>query len=481
VDLRDTSIGNRTEPKPAWAVVGTAYHAPDLSGLEVLEVLEDTVVAVDADGWIVEVAPRRSPVGERVLAATTNVVRLGDGERLLPGLVDLHVHAPQWPQLGTGLDLPLERWLLERTFPLEARYADAAFAREVYGQLVPTLLAHGTTTAVYFSSTHIDATTELASQCMSAGQRAFVGRVAMDHPTGTPPWYRDADAATGVAASLESIEAIRAIGGAGADALVQPVITPRFIPACSDDLLRGLGELARATAVRVQTHCSESDWEHTYVLDRYGLTDTSALARFGLLRAHTILAHGDHLTDPDLSMIAGAGAAVAHCPLSNAYFANAVFGVRRAHRLGARVGLGSDVAGGAAPGLLPQCATAVTVSRMLEDGVDASLPAIERGVAGSRIDTALAFHLATAGGADALGIPVGRFTVGHRFDAFVVDTTASVSGLRRWDGVDDDGRLFEKIVRLAGPRDITAVWVSGRRVLTASMTGRRGGDGTHAR
>ena len=84
--------------------------------------------------------------------------RPSPSQRVLPGLVDLHIHAPQWPQLGTGLDLPLERWLFEYTFPLEARFADTAFAREVWAHMVPTLLAHGTTTAVYFGSVHEAAT-----------------------------------------------------------------------------------------------------------------------------------------------------------------------------------------------------------------------------------------------------------------------------------------------------------------------------------
>jgi guanine deaminase len=141
------------------------------------------------------------------------------------------------------------------------------------------------------------------------------------------------------------------------------------------------------------------------------------------------------------------------------------------------VGLGTDIAGGAQPGLLSQCGLAATVSRMLHDGVDARFESRERGAADARVDPRIdivtAFHLGTAGGADVLGIPVGRFAVGQEFDAMVVDTGAgsthvsSWSGLRAWpmnDLRDDHDRLFEKIVRLAGPSDITRVWVAGRQV-----------------
>jgi len=445
-------------PKPALVVIGTAYHAPTARHLEVLE---GVAIVVDGDGVITGVHPAGSREAREAIEAARDIERLSPTERLLPGLVDLHIHAPQWPQLGTGLDLPLERWLFEHTFPLEARYADEAFADEVWAYMVPTLLGHGTTTAVYFSSIHEAATRLLAERCLRHGQRAFVGRVAMDHPAGTPHWYRDGSPALGIEASQRSIEAIRSMAGAGA--LVQPIVTPRFVPACTDELLDGLGKLADEMGVLVQTHCSESDWEHAAVLARFGRTDTTALRDLGLLRQGTVLAHGDHLGDDDLAIIGRADAGVAHCPLSNAYFANAVFPARRAMEQGIKVGLGSDVAGGAHPGLFAQCSMAVTASRMLEDGVDPRIEAPRRGVPDSRLDTVAAFHLATAGGADVLGIPVGRFRPGCHFDALIVDTAASASGLRRWDGIDTEERLFEKIVRLAGPADITSVRVAGRK------------------
>jgi guanine deaminase len=447
------------DTRAALVVVGTGYHAPTAA---VLEVLADVAIVVDANGTIEGVYPAGSVEAASEIANALQVVRLTADQRLLPGLVDLHIHAPQWPQVGTGLDLTLERWLFEYTFPLEARYANETFAADVWEHMVPTLLAHGTTTAVYFASVHEPATRLLAEQCVRFGQRAFVGRVAMDHPEGTPDWYRDASAAAGVEASHASVEAVRAIGGT--NALVQPIITPRFVPACTDELLAGLGDLASATGALVQTHCSESDWAHSVVFQRFDRSDATVLRDMGLLREGTVLAHGNFLGDDDFDAVRAVGAGVAHCPQSNAYFANAVFPVRHALAKGVKVGMGTDVAGGAHPGLLSQCSMAIAASRMLEDGVDARLAALERGTPGSRIDAVTAFHLATAGGADVLGIPVGRFQVGRQFDAFVVDTAASPSGLRRWDGIDTEERLFEKIVHLAAPADITNVWISARSV-----------------
>ncbi len=451
------------DTRPTLVVIGTAYHAPTATALEVLA---DVALVVDAVGAIIGIHSANSPAADSAIAQALQVVRLSPSQRLLPGLVDLHIHAPQWPQLGTGLDLTLERWLFEYTFPLEARYADLHFAADVWSHMVPTLLAHGTTTAVYFSTVHEESTRLLAEQCVKFGQRAFIGRVAMDHPQGTPDWYRDSSAAAGVEASHVSIEAIRSVGGT--QALVQPIITPRFVPACTDELLAGLGALAASSGVLVQTHCSESDWAHTVVQQRFGKSDATVLRDMGLLRDGTVLAHANFLSDDDMGIVRHAGAGVAHCPQSNSYFANSVFPVRHALALGVKVGMGTDVSGGAHPGLLAQCSMAVACARMLQDGVDSRQSAAQRGSPGARIDAVTAFHLATAGGGDVLGVPVGRFQVGQQFDAFVVDTIGSSSGLRRWGGIDTgvDGeqRLFEKIVHLAGPTDIRFVWVSGRMV-----------------
>ena len=440
-----------------FSIEAARFQTPDPHTLDA----ERVVIAVD-DGEITTVAPAATAEAATLRSASPEHVVLGESTVLVPGFIDLHIHAPQWQQLGTALDLPVEDWLQTYTFPLEARFADTAMAAVVYRDLVSSLLAHGTTTAVYFASVHEAATAILAQTCAATGQRALVGRVAMDHPDATPAWYRDADAAAGIAASEASIEAVRS---ADRDrGLVAPIITPRFLPACTDELLAGLGGLAAATGTPVQTHCSESDWHHAHALDRFGVTDTNALDRFGLVRDHTVLAHSNHVTAADIDLIAERGAAIAHCPTSNAYFANAVLPVPEVLAAGARIGLGTDIGAGVRPGVLQQCHEAVTLSRLRRDGVHAELPPDERGRAGAAIDTTTAFWLATAGGADAIGLPVGLLEPGRRFDAVAIDLDHPSGVIRRHLDLDDDNRIFEKVVRLAQRSDIREVWVDGMSV-----------------
>jgi guanine deaminase len=444
-------------------LLGSFFHAPRLGEVEILE---DALVSVDADGAIEAVIPVSDPgydARKSQASRDGSLVTLPPGCFVLPGFVDLHIHAPQYPQLGAALSVPLEVWLQKHTFPLEARYADVAFAERAYRALVGDLLALGTTTAVLFATIHDEPTRLLVDICLEQGLRALVGKVAMDHPGNCPDYYRDASPEAAIAGTRALIDYVRAHPANGAG-LVLPAVTPRFIPACTDPVLKGLGELARECRCHVQTHCSESDWEHAAVLDRHGVTDTMSLDRFGLMTRETVLAHGNLLTTPDMELIATRGSGVAHCPLSNVYFSNAVFPLRRALEKGVRVGLGTDISGGPSASLFDNCRMAVAGSRMLEDGVDADLPPARRRKDDSRIDWKTAFHLATAGGADVLDLPVGQFAVGRQFDAMIVDTAAPSGGIRIFDEIDDLEIVLQKIIYGASRANIRDVFVAGRRV-----------------
>jgi guanine deaminase len=213
-------------------LAGTFFHAPERGEVEVLR---DTLVQVDAAGIIEAVLP---PHDAGYAAARRTAERRGKLETLpdetfvLPGFVDLHIHAPQYPQLGTALHVPLEVWLQENTFPLEARYADLAFAEQAYSTLVGDLLALGTTTAVMFASIHGPATQRLVDLCLDRGLRAVIGKTAMDDPRGCPDFYRDASPEAAIEGSEALIDYVRTHPGNRAGDVL-PAVIPRFIPACS--------------------------------------------------------------------------------------------------------------------------------------------------------------------------------------------------------------------------------------------------------
>lgn len=442
-------------------ILTSCFHAPVLHEVERLD---KALICVDGGGVIADVIlPDEGSYAERLAAAKADgtLVELPEGTWLLPGFVDLHIHAPQYPQLGNALDVPLEVWLQKYTFPIEARFADIAFARRAYSMLVDDLLACGTTTAVYYGTIHDEANRLLADICVAKGQRALIGKIAMDNADECPDYYRDESVADAVAGTLALIEHIRNHPDNGEKRVV-PVVTPRFIPSCTDDLLTELGAIAGAHDCRVQTHCSESDWEHGYVKARHGVSDTESLDRFGLLRKGSVLGHANFISASDMEKIRLREAAVAHCPLSNAYFAGAVFPLKTALEKGVHVGLGTDISGGPAGNMLDSARSAIMASRMLETGTDPDLPANERSVHGDfRIDFRTAFHLATAGGGAALGLPVGQFAPGYHFDAVLIDPQASLGSIRLWPELHQGDEILQKIIYTASRPNIARVWVGG--------------------
>ena len=391
------------------------------------------------------------------------LTELGANRYGLPGFVDIHVHAPQWPQAALALDEPLYLWLEQRTFPLESRFADLDFARTVYRDLVQQLMARGSTTTVYLGSAHLESSIELAAICAELGQRALVGKTVMDDPAANPDYYRDASPAQAVADTETLIREVEGIGRASRQG-IWPVVTPRFIPSCTDEVLRGLGQLAERYGAYVQTHCNEGQWEHDVVLERFGKTDPYALRDFGLLREHSIMAHCPYLTDDEGEMFAELGVAVAHCPMANSYFSSAVAPIKRFRQQGINVGLGTDISGGYSPSMYENIRQAVLVSRLLETGVDAQRPADERGLGDARISLAEAFWLATAGGGQSLGLPVGTFEPGQAFDLQVVDVKRRDSDLTGFGVFDQPADRLARILYLATPDNVRKVYVQGRLV-----------------
>ncbi|MEF0941159.1 guanine deaminase [Rhizobium sp. BR 362] len=442
----------------------SGFHAPKRG---VIDVLDDVLIEIDAEGVIAAVHRHGDPNYRTIRDArdaSGELVTLPAGFYLLPGFVDLHVHAPQYPQLGDALDVPLEVWLQKYTFPLEARYQDAAFARRLYGLLVDDLLTNGTTTAVYFATIHQEATRALVDICLEKGQRALIGKVVMDNADECPDYYRDPSGQEALDGTRALIDYVRGHPD-NQEGRVLPVATPRFIPSCTDATLEGLGAIARECGCHVQTHCSESDWEHGYVLARHGMTDTESLDRFGLLGRRTVLAHANFLTAKDMETVRARGAAIAHCPLSNAYFANAVFPLRAALEKGLHLGLGTDISGGPSASMFENARGAILASRMLQSGVDPNLPPSARSTFGpAQIDFRDAFHIATAGGGVALDLPMGQFTPGYQFDAMLIHADAEKGTVRLFEDRDKGERILQKIIYTASRPNIAATWVGGRKV-----------------
>ncbi|KAI1340434.1 guanine deaminase [Xylariaceae sp. FL0016] len=459
--------------------LGTFIHSKKLGELEYLH---NTAVCVDTSGKIVAIEQNCSQ--QKAMSAlnaklgwsldTVSVTVAKDGQFFFPGFIDTHVHASQYPNIGIFGKTTLLDWLNTYTFPMEASLESLPKARKVYTRCIRRTLAHGTTTAAYYATIHVESTNLLADLCLSMGQRAFVGRVCMDQLG--PDYYLDESPEQGLAATKANIDHIRKIDP-NFD-IVSPIITPRFAPACSTGVLQKLGELQKETQLPTQTHVSENVNEIKLVQELFpdSKNYTDVYEKAGLLNDKMILAHAVHLSEQEADLIASRGAKVAHCPCSNSAITSGEARVRWMLEKGIGVGLGTDMSGGYSPSVLEAARQASLVSNHLAMPGSSlgDVTQLVREKAKLSVDEVL--HLATRGGAEVVGLKdkVGGFGVGMEWDAQLislgrVDDEVSESDMRDEGNVDFFGweswdERMAKWVFNGDDRNTKKVWVRGRLV-----------------
>lgn len=442
------------------AIQGNAFYSLDF---DKIKYVNNGIFCVNNEGYIVDVYEENDKDYDLIRQNYLNNGKLRilpDSEVMLPGFVDLHIHASQWPQAGTALDKPLETWLGEYTFPLESKYKDFEFANEVYRDIISSTLGHGTTTALYFATVDTEPSLLLARLCGELGQRGLVGKVVMDDPKANPEYCRDSSSEEAINETERFINEVFEIQCLYKQK-VYPVVTPRFIPSCTSEALEGLGMLAKKYEVHIQAHCSESDWAHQFVKEKYGLSDAKALDRFGLITNKTVIAHAPFLEEDDLELIAVKKTTIAHSPLSNAYFANSVLPLKYFASKGVNIGMATDISGGYSPSMYQAIRQAVISSRMLQDGVNPSLQSDVRGRRESSITLNNAFYSATVAAGIALDLPIGKLEKGYSFDVQIIDINNNIPRFYKEKNIED---LLHKILLLSESSNIKEVWVQGNRV-----------------
>ena len=200
------------------------------------------------------------------------------------------------------------------------------------------------------------------------------------------------------------------------------------------------------------------------MFNRMHKSDTFALHEMGLLQNKAVMAHAIFLSDEDAELFAETGTAIAHCPISNIFFSNGVLPAARFIQKGIDIGLGTDISGGFSPSIYDNIRQAVIASRMLEEGVDPSLSAAERGMPHSRISANEAFYYATAGGGQSLSLPIGRLEETYAWDVQVIDVNAPNAKLQIFEEGISVEDLLHKILFLSRPENIREVWVQGECV-----------------
>ena len=412
---------------------GNIVSAPVLGKLEVTE--KGYLIA--EEGVITGVYP---VLPEQYAGAA--VEDYGD-DLIVQSFADLHLHGAQYPMLGMGMDRPLLDWLNAYAFPTEARFADTDYARTVYRQLAHELAARGTTRVCMFASLHTDATLILMDELEKAGITGYVGKVNMDR-----------NAAPGVLeeSTEESMgETVRWLEACGDFQHVKPMLTPRFTPSCTDELMAFLGKLAAERDLPVQSHLSENraemDWVHQLHPDCKQYWET--YAKYGLWNGRTVMAHCVWSDERERQAMKDAGVTVVHCADSNQNICSGVAPVRVMLNEGLKVALGSDIAGGDHLDMFDVVTSAIRASkarRMMDDWQTPFLTVAE------------GWYLGTSAGAAYFGEKPG-FAAGNPLHAMVLADNA----LPQPRPLTPAERL-ERAVYRRQEGAVRAVWSAGRKI-----------------
>lgn len=359
---------------------------------------------------------------------------------IIPAFSDLHVHASQYVQRCLGMDCLLSDWLNNYTFPQESRFESLEYAKNTYDAYVDELIRHGTFHASIYTTIHRPATNYLFDRMEQAGLYGYVGKVNMD--MNSPAYLSE----TVESALYETEKYLDEHSGASH---VKPILTPRFAPTCSRELLSGLGKLAKKYSCGVQTHLVESRWEAAESLRLYPEcgSDAEIYERAGLLgHGPSIFAHVIFPTEEDIRIMKEYGSIAVHCPDATANIIAGLMPLAALQQQGVTVTLGTDVGSGQSLAVYRQIARAVQFSK---------LKAFYEPEGNASIDFTNAFYQATKAGGSAFG-KVGSFETGYAFNALVID------------GVEDAGSVLTPVERLerfcyAGDdRNIVARYLSGK-------------------
>ena len=375
--------------------------------------------------------------------ADVPVVDFGD-RLLIPAMNDMHVHAPQYANMGIAMDMELIPWLNTYTFPEEAKFADEQYAKAVYEAFVTELCRQGTMRAAVFATTHVLATQRLAKTFNERGMGALIGLVGMDRHSPeelantAPAWETD------MQWLMQSMAEM---------AMVKPIVTPRFIPSCTPAMLQSMGDMAAQYGMPVQSHLSENKQEIAWVkeLEPQSTCYGDAYNRYGLFgQTPTLMAHCCYTGNEELELMRANNVCVVHCPTSNCNLASGIAPIRKFLQSGVRVALGSDMAAGHHLSIFRVMQYAVQMSKLQYALSDGELPFLT---------LSEVFFMATKAGGSFLG-KVGSFEAGYAFDALVIDD-ATINGIGM--SANCQQRL-ERFIYLGDDRQILYRFCQGKEI-----------------
>lgn len=370
---------------------------------------------------------------------------------VIPPFCDMHLHAGQYENIGIGYDYRLLEWLERYTYPTEKRFYNLNYSARIYKKLLKDLWKNGSLYFVSMCTASADSTALFIDMIAQSGLNAFVGKRNTDFQITTTD---NEDTRT----SYEGTKRLLFEKGVQYPN-VHYILSPSFVPGCTEEMMQLLGKLAEETGAAVQSHLDETQDEVILVKNRFPeFSYADVYERYKLLRdGKTIMAHCNYVTDEEIALLKRRKVMVAHCPCSNLDLGSGVMPLRKLQQNGIPIGFGSDISGGHTLNMMVVLVTAIEVSKIRHLQFPEEEP----------INMAEAFFFATKGGGEFFG-KTGSFEEGYPFDALVI--------------CDEPGKdlsveeRLEKIIYEANPDRIVKRYLHAKEVEEPAWEGVNGNE-----
>jgi len=351
---------------------------------------------------------------------------------LVPGFVQTHTHLVQALFRGMADDLALLDWLRLRIWPLEAAHDEESTYWSARLGITEMLLG-GTTGILDMASVrHTDSVFKAAGE---AGIRAHIGKAMMDRPN-------EAGLSESTESSVRSSCELR--DRWHRKGLLRYAFAPRFVPSCTESLLRQTVHEARSAGCLIHSHASENKDEVELVESLTSMSNVEYLDRVGMTGPDVVLAHCIHLSDAEAALLGQTATNVAHCPGSNLKLASGIATTPALMANGVNLTLGADGA---------------PCNNRMDMFAEMRLAAlIQKPIHGAPVPKAEdILDLATINGARALGTNGGDILPGQTADIVALDPSLphSLGG----------GPAAGSLVYGMTPANVRHVWVNGDAVV----------------
>ncbi|MFA7685919.1 MAG: guanine deaminase [Candidatus Gracilibacteria bacterium] len=252
---------------------------------------------------------------------------------IIPAFTDIHLHWVQNRVKGSfsGTLLP---WLKKHIWPEESKFAEKKYSDKMVGKFYKELAKNGTRNAIIYSSVHKYATEKSIIEGKKNGN-FIIGNVLMDQNS---PEYLQIS-------TKEEIKIVESLAKKYKNAYV---ITPRFAPTCSMELMEKVADIAKKYGCFIQTHLSENKDELSWVKALFPVQKsyTDVYYKAGLLGKHTVLGHCIHLSDDELKLLKKTGSKIAHCPTSNVALKSGTMPIEKILKYKIPFALATDIGAG---------------------------------------------------------------------------------------------------------------------------------------